>query len=316
MNKKLTAFLCEKGFGFDKTAFAGKLNGYQISGSCVGNVINLKFYVNLTENDIPQVTDWLNSNKKHYALININANSLFFACTLNTYFNSAQKAIELMTAAVDFLSTFKTADCCPFCGESMAESSRLVGIGSDKLFAHEACFDKFVGDVAAQESLETHVPNNYLKGTLGAVIGCLAGCAIFVVMYCFLELIGALGAFVGAVLAAVLWDKFGGKNDKIKILIIWATTLVLIGISIYVAFLIDAQLVINEAIKEFGIDGVKTTNAFEALDIFFNDDPELRTAMIMDIVLSVVFIIVGNVYTTIRIIQSQKLVSKTLVKYK
>ncbi|MDE6505427.1 MAG: hypothetical protein K2L42_06115 [Clostridia bacterium] len=315
MNKKLTAFLSEKGFGFDNTTFAGKLNGYQISGSCVGNVVNLKFYVNLTENDIPQVTDWLNTNKKPYTLNNISVNNLFFSCTVNAFLNSAQKAIELMIGATDFLSTFKTADCCPFCGESMADGSRLVGIGADKLFAHEVCFDKFANDVTAQESLENRAPNNYLKGTLGAVIGCLAGCAIWIIMYCFLELIGSLGAIVGSLLAAVLWDKFGGKNDKIKIIIIWATTIVLITAAMFASYLIDAQMIINEAIKEYGIDGVRTTNAFEALKIFYTENEELRNGIIMDTVISYIFLAAGNIYTTIRILQTQKLVSKTLIKY-
>jgi len=108
-----------------------------------------------------------------------------------------------------------------------------------------------------------------------------------------------------------MWGKFGGKNNKIKIVVIWAVTIVMIMLAMLTAYLIEVQLAINQLVSEGEeISG----SAFEWLIILIKDDPELRTEVLIDTLMSFVFIVVANVYMTINVLKTQKLESQTLIK--
>ena len=68
MNKNLIAFFSEHGIEFDKTTFYGELNGYQVSGNCVGTNIGIAVNVHLNEGENVKIADWLKGNKLTFAL--------------------------------------------------------------------------------------------------------------------------------------------------------------------------------------------------------------------------------------------------------
>ncbi len=51
----------------------------------------------------------------------------------------------------------------------------------------------------------------------------------------------------------------------------------------------------------------------EALEILFAD-PEFKSALLQDVIISYVFITVANAVVTVQIVQTQKLLSKTFRK--
>lgn len=212
-----------------------------------------------------------------------------------------------------FLTDVAAPDCCPFCGEPLEGSDdiRLVGTYGRMFHAHEHCFDEYAEQVTASESMAAKAPNNTLRGLLGAIIGALAGCIVWVLLY-FIGYIAVIAAALASLGAAFMWGKFGGKNSKIKIVVIWAVTIVMIMLAMLTAYLIEVQLAINQLVSEGEeISG----SAFEWLIILIKDDPELRTEVLIDTLISFVFIVVANVYMTINVLKTQKLESQTLIKY-
>ena len=114
-------------------------------------------------------------------------------------------------------------------------------------------------------------------------------------------------SIVAPLLSAVLWDKLGGKNDKIKIIIIWVSTIVFITLAMFISYLIDVNIALNEL-------DMKGENPFVWFKTLLQDD-EYRTAVLIDTIVSYAFVIAGNVWTTINLVKSQKLLSNSLNKY-
>lgn len=306
MNKFLSAFCAENGIDCEKTNFYGELKGFQVSGTVVGSNITVAVNVHIDEAERTQIADWLGGNKRTYSLNQFSVDENGFYSVIYA-FNAPKKCVAYLENAIEYLVSFKQPHCCPFCGNELSEDKRLVGIGANKMYAHEKCFDEYCERVRNNEIQTASAPNNYLKGTLGALAGCLVGAILYVIFYSIVGVISWICALIGSLLAAFLWDKFGGKNDKIKIIIIWVITIVLITIAMFISYLI----VVNTELAKEGLEGEST---FEWFKLLLQID-EFRLAVIRDTVLSYVLLIVGNVWTTINLIRSQKLVSNSLNKY-
>ena len=333
MNKNLVQFLQQNRFNFDKSCFCGNLKGFQVSGVCVGNAITVTFYVNLNETDIPQVNAWLDTSKRAYALNRITVDTMSISATI-TAFSTVKKAISFIVDGTNYLATFKAPDCCPICGKPLSQhaaedvaatdtmntppftndrgEAKLIGIGSNRLYMHDKCFDDFSAAVANHEAMLASAPNNYLRGTLGALIGCVGGAIIWVLLY-FVGYIAVVAAILTSLAASFLWDKFGGKNDGVKILVVWLGTVLIIALAMFLTYIAVGQAAINIAISEYGSS--ITDNPLEAIKIACESDDSLRTGIIVDTAVSFIFIVVGNIYTTTQILQTQKLLSRTLVKF-
>ncbi len=315
MNKVLSEFLNSHAFTYDqKTGFYGKLKGFQVSGnmnSMTGSYCNIN--VHLSEEAAEKVAEWVETNKKKYGIMNPAYSTNSVHCMINPPFGLTKKYIAFMEDITAFLTDVAAPDCCPFCGEPLEGSDdiRLVGTYGRMFRAHEHCFDEYAEQVTASESMAAKAPNNTLRGLLGAIIGALAGCIVWVLLY-FIGYIAVIAAALASLGAAFMWGKFGGKNNKIKIVVIWAVTIVMIMLAMLTAYLIEVQLAINQLVSEGEeISG----SAFEWLIILIKDDPELRTEVLIDTLISFVFIVVANVYMTINVLKTQKLESQTLIKY-
>lgn len=306
MNKFLSGFLAENGFVFDNTTFNGELKGFQVSGVVNGSNIRAAVNVHLNEGETAQIGNWLQDNKRAFSFIRYYVDENGFYGEINA-FSAAKKCVQFLESAISYISSFKQPYRCPFCGDEMTEDKRLVGIGNNKMYAHEKCFDDYCEQVRGNEMQIAAAPNNYLKGALGALAGCIVGGGLFIFLYCVLNLIAGIAGIAGSLLAAFLWDKLGAKNDKVKIIVIWVMTIIIFTVAVFAGFLIDIAV-------EFPGEN--------ALDIFLtlissnaSVAKEYQGAVIYDGVMSAIFILVGNIYTTIRVLQTQKLMSNSFAKY-
>lgn len=316
MNKIFNEFLKTNSLDYDpKKGFYGKLNGFQISGNMdafTGSNVTVNVY--LTEEAAEKVSQWIESNKKKYGILNpaYSTNSVF--CMINPPLGLVKKYIAFLQEITAFLAEVATPDSCPFCGEALegSEDVRLVGTYGRVFHAHEHCFDEYAEQLSQNETAMASAPNNTLRGVLGAVVGALAGAVLWVLLY-FIGYIAVVAAALASMGAAFMWGKFGGKNNKTKIAVVWVVTILMILLAMLVAYCIDVQIVINEIIA--GGDEAVTNNAFEGFLILLRGNPEFRTEVIIDTLVSLIFIVVANVFTTINVLKTQKLESSTLVKY-
>lgn len=316
MNKVLGDFLSSHSINYDqKTGFYGKLNGFQVSGNLNGMTGSYcTVNVHLSEEAAEKVAAWVENNKKKYGILNPAYSTNSVHCTINPLFGLTKKFIAFMEDITVFLADVATPDCCPFCGEPLEESGdiRLVGTYGRMFRAHEHCFDEYVEQVANGEAEAAKAPNNTLRGLLGAVVGALAGCVLWVLLY-FIGYIAVIAAALASFGAAFLWGKFGGKNNKIKIVVVWAVTIVMMLLAMLVAYCIEVQMVINEIVAEGG--EAVTYNAFEGFVYLLRELPSFRNAVLVDTLVSFLFIVIANICTTVSVLKTQKLESQTLIKY-
>ncbi len=306
MNKILNEFLNSHSFTNDpKTGFYGKLNGFQISGSVnqmTGSTCTVN--VHLNEGAAEKVAAWVEENKKRYGILNPVYTTNSVSCMINPPFGPVKKYIAFMEDITAFLKDVTATDCCPFCGETLegSEDIRLVGTYGRMFHAHEHCFDEYTEQVKSGEIKEAQAPNNTLRGLLGAILGSLAGCIIWALMFLFTDYFVVIVAFLISMGAAFMWGKFGGKNNKTKIAVVWAVSIIMMLLTMLASYLIFVAV---------SVDG----NVFENFIYNLQVTPSFRSLVIVDTLISFVFIIVANVYMTINVLKTQKLESQTLIKY-
>ncbi len=306
MNKILNEFLNSHSFTNDpKTGFYGKLNGFQISGSVnqmTGSTCTVN--VHLNEDAAEKVAAWVEENKKKYGILNPVYTTNSVSCMINPPFGQVKKYIAFMEDITAFLKDVTATDCCPFCGETLegSEDIRLVGTYGRMFHAHEHCFDEYTEQVKSGEIKEAQAPNNTLRGLLGAILGSLAGCIIWALMFLFTDYFVVIVAFLISMGAAFMWGKFGGKNNKTKIAVVWAVSIIMMLLTMLASYLIFVAV---------SVDG----NVFENFIYNLQVTPSFRSLVIVDTLISFVFIIVANVYMTINVLKTQKLESQTLIKY-
>lgn len=306
MNKILNEFLNSHSFTNDpKTGFYGKLNGFQISGSVnqmTGSTCTVN--VHLNEDAAEKVAAWVEENKKKYGILNPAYSTNSVSCMINPPFGPVKKYIAFMEDITAFLKDITATDCCPFCGETLegSEDIRLVGTYGRMFHAHEHCFDEYTEQVKSGEIKEAQAPNNTLRGLLGAILGSLAGCIIWALMFLFTDYFVVIVAFLISMGAAFMWGKFGGKNNKTKIAVVWAVSIIMMLLTMLASYLIFVAV---------SVDG----NVFENFIYNLQVTPSFRSLVIVDTLISFVFIIVANVYMTINVLKTQKLESQTLIKY-
>ncbi len=306
MNKILNEFLNSHSFTNDpKTGFYGKLNGFQISGSVnqmTGSTCTVN--VHLNEDAAEKVAAWVEENKKKYGILNPVYTTNSVSCMINPPFGPVKKYIAFMEDITAFLKDVTATDCCPFCGETLegSEDIRLVGTYGRMFHAHEHCFDEYTEQVKSGEIKEAQAPNNTLRGLLGAILGSLAGCIIWALMFLFTDYFVVIVAFLISMGAAFMWGKFGGKNNKTKIAVVWAVSIIMMLLTMLASYLIFVAV---------SVDG----NVFENFIYNLQVTPSFRSLVIVDTLISFVFIIVANVYMTINVLKTQKLESQTLIKY-
>ena len=306
MNKILNEFLNSHSFTNDqKTGIYGKLNGFQISGSVnqmTGSTCTVN--VHLNEGAAEKVAAWVEENKKRYGILNPVYTTNSVSCMINPPFGPVKKYIAFMEDITAFLKDVTATDCCPFCGETLegSEDIRLVGTYGRMFHAHEHCFDEYTEQVKSGEIKEAQAPNNTLRGLLGAILGSLAGCIIWALMFLFTDYFVVIVAFLISMGAAFMWGKFGGKNNKTKIAVVWAVSIIMMLLTMLASYLIFVAV---------SVDG----NVFENFIYNLQVTPSFRSLVIVDTLISFVFIIVANVYMTINVLKTQKLESQTLIKY-
>lgn len=313
MNKKLAEYLSANGLKYEKgKGFSGVTRGYQVSGEYSAlRGIFASVAVHLSEEQAAQVKNWLTASKKAYEVIQADVTQAGFTCVFLAYC-PIKKYVAFLEGAVEYLSQISAEkDACPFCGKQFAAERRFVGVRGSRFYAHEPCFDQFAEKVAQEERNAAAAPVYAGRGICGAVVGSLLGCIVWGLLY-FVGYIAVVAAIITSLGAAFLWDKFGGKNCKAKIVAIWIVSVVMLGVTMFGVYCIDVLIEFNKTgLADYGI----SINVVEFLSTSFRDVPEFRNAILFDTVVSCLFVVIGNVFTTMRILKTQKALSKTLVKY-
>lgn len=304
----MAAFAEERGLVCESKRMYGKFNGYQISIRFDSTMMYVGFHIN-AGTKTSELTSFLTITRKkdlHIMQTAIDGSGVYCVFMNMTLGGSLKKADLALREVTEYLKVLEIpADSCPYCGLPM-ETAVTVEDNYCKFEAHEQCFGNKFSQVMAAEQEENLAPNNYLNGFAGALIGALVGCGIFAILFV-AGYLASLSSLLGALLASVLYSKFGGKNNKVKIVIVTLTTFILI----IATFFICNIVYVSHLMKEEGLYG----SAIKVLFTLIKENEEVRRAFIGDLVLTIMFTILGIVLNVITMVRQQKKVSSSMKKY-
>lgn len=173
---------------------------------------------------------------------------------------------------------------CACCGKEIdEENSKKCNIDGFTITLSNECVNKENSSIQEANENFKNAPNNYLKGFIGALIGGIIGAGLSVLFY-YLGFVSALSSIVSVLLGSFLYAKFGGKENKMMIVIVTITTLVCLIISHFATYIVVAGI----TAKENGL----IMSSFEAFSIVMKD-AEVSRAFYTDLVLIIVFALVG-----------------------
>ena len=176
---------------------------------------------------------------------------------------------------------------CPFCGEPLDQLTvKKSNINGMTVTLDSGCVDKMNAVIDEENRDFASAPNNYLKGFLGALVGGVVGIVIAVLL-ALAGFISSIAAIAAVALGAFLYRKLGGKPNKMMIVIVGVTTLVCMVLAVVISYLIAAGIAMNEV-------GITDMSVFEVFALCMEDE-EFSRLFYLDLVLSMVFAVIGAV---------------------
>ena len=190
---------------------------------------------------------------------------------------------------------------CPVCGNPMDEANSTErDIDGFKIRIDNDCVETINSVISAENAEFENAPNNYLKGFLGAVIGGLAGAAISIVLN-LVGFVSSISAIVSIVLGCFLYEKFRGKPNKMMLVIVTVTTMVMLAATIPAIYIVAAGIAANEANVDM--------SAIDAFTKLMRESEEFARFFYADLALVVLFSAIGaglQAFTMARKIKRQK----------
>lgn len=306
MNKKLTAFFTSYGMTVNGNFAYGNIHGYETNAvlKTFDTAAPLRIHISCyTTDDKKRIIESLirNLSLKYFNMA-FTSYGLLLALNDITYKRLINRLPALLETIFGILSEngATKSEFCPVCGNPLQESaSKKCNIDGMQITIDNDCVEKINSVISAENQDFENAPNNYLKGFLGAFIGGLAGVAISVVLY-LVGFISSISAVVAVMLGAFLYEKFQGKRNKMMIVIVAVTSLVMMAATVPCIYITAAGIAAKS-------EGVSLT-AIEAFRICM-DDPEFSRMFYCDLALVLLFTALGiglEIFTLSQKIKRQK----------
>lgn len=299
MHKRLKEYFEQNNLTINGNNAYGVLNGYQVNCTALNPVtIHFAFYANEQQkNAIADAVKMITDKNTQYVFdkfgLSISVTDVWSMGKI------ADKAINLSNEICNILTNNGALGIgyCPVCGMTATEqNSRQRNINGNLITIDDDCANQ-INEAITQENLEfENAPNNYLKGFAGAVIGAVAGAIVAII----LNIVGfyaGISSFVSFFVGVLLYKKFGGKPNKMMLVIVTATTFVMMIIAVLAIYVTVAGIAAAEA----GLD----ISAFEAFSICM-EDGEFAGAFYADLGMTLLFTVVGCVSEIVKTARSIK----------
>ena len=309
MNKKLTAFLETYHFTVEGNVARGQYNGYEINLSyeMFDNVapIKIHFSCHIPEQAMQPIGQTLKQTFKRFFRYSLTPFGLMIGInnwTLNKLLDSTAQVLDFVTQLLK--NNNVESGCCPVCGKPLDEDVNAVyNTEQGKIAMHEKCSETVNKNITEENTQFAAAPNNYLKGFAGALLGGIIGGALCVGIY-MAGYISTISAIVAVLLGAFFYKLFGGKPTWVMVVIVLATSVACMIISLYALYIVVAGLA--AAKYDLGI------SYFEAFSICM-DNSEFADTFYRDLIMLVVFSAIGAalmIFSLLNQIKRRKTINK------
>lgn len=289
MNRKLKDFCAEQGLTVNGNKAYGTIKGYEVNAIVVLRdtvaPFRLHFSFYATDEQKRSMEAALRNATIKFCRYNFTPYGLMIALNDLTIGRLVKRLPELMELFFGIISGNGglTSEYCPICGQPFGENKKSCAVDGMTVTIDTDCLEKLNAVIAAENKQFNEAPNNYLYGFFGALLGGLAGTAIAIGLY-MLGFYSAIASAVAIALGVVLYKKFHGKPNKIMIVIVSATTLVCMVLSVFLIYFAAAGM----AAHNQGLD----ISAMEAFRIVMQDQ-EVSRAFTVDMVMVLLFAAIG-----------------------
>ncbi|MBP5407541.1 MAG: hypothetical protein J6Y42_00190 [Bacilli bacterium] len=290
MDKKITEVLLRMNFKIEGNGAIGIVDGYEVS--CIFNKFaNPPFFCH--------ISSYIEDAKKTKVLQEIkNLGIPYFVPSLTrvgVMFNlnafTYKKFLIIVEGVIrNVVEILKNNDClgseyCPATAKELDVDKELCLVNGFPVTLSSEGRDLLNAEIEKENKEFEEAPNNYLKGTAGAIIGALVG-ALCVIILGLVGFVSAVSAVVSVALGSYLFTKFGGKANKMMVLIVCLSTVIALTLGIYALYLITLHM-------EIVNNGILDKNVFQLFNEAFASNDEFRRLFIKDAVLNLVFTVVG-----------------------
>lgn len=306
MHKKLAEWAVSRGLEVGLESAKGKLNGYEITigYNPMSNTApvygHISFYA--SENEKYSIINYIKSLKIKFLVYQPTVFGLSFGLndlTLGALLKKLDNNLESLFTAIKNNGGIG-AEYCPYCGEAL-EEYKECNIDGISIKLHQECVEKLNVEIEEDNKEFDEAPNNYFKGTIGLLLGAAIGCIIYVILS-MIGIISAISAFASIAIGVALYKKFGGKPNKVMVVLAAVITLVASLLTVYILYVLTA---VGFVYEETG----QALSGAEAMAIMMKD-AEFSGAFTSDMVMTVVFTILGAGYEVFTLTKSIKRTKK------
>ena len=202
---------------------------------------------------------------------------------------------EIADEVVGYLNSNGYVNCCQLCGEEMGVSSFAVNGTGMELCGH--CETQVSNQVSHQVIEHQEKKVNYLHGAVGALLGSLVGVVLWVLIYQ-AGYIAAIAGLVMAVCAIKGFEKFGGKIDKLGIVLTMVITVIMLFVAHALCLSIEIYKVFGEMVE------ISIFDAIQAMPAFLGES-DVASAFFGELVIGYLMLFAASIPTLIRIYQQK-----------
>lgn len=199
----------------------------------------------------------------------------------------ADKVGEIINKVSELLNNYNAlgSEYCPICGMKLPDNATKRQVNGMLIAIDDDCVNK-LNEIINQENREFEAaPNNYLKGFLGALIGGIAG-AIIAILLNIVGFYAGISSFVAFFVGVLLYQKLGGKPNKMMLVIVTVTTFVMMIVAVLSIYIVVAGMAAAEAGLEI--------SAFQAFSVCM-EDREFSSLFYVDLAMTLLFTVIGCV---------------------
>lgn len=303
MNKKIEEVLREKHLMIDGNSAYGYINDYEVNVvfTPLDNQMSFKLFIStyLNDNQKRKISETLKAKKIKFFKYDFNAFGLFCGMngfTANSLAKTLSSTINIVMGCLEENGALKKTHC-PVCGKELDEENSVkANVEGLSITMDNECFSKINEEIVQDNKEFEEAPNNFAKGFVGALIGAIGGAILSIILYT-LGFISAISAVVSVLLGAFLYKKMGGKPNAMMIVTVLLVSLFAQLAATFFVFVVTAFSKCAESGVVYGV--------FDAFKYCMADE-EFSSAFTHDMILTVVFTVIGLVCEIGQLSQSIK----------
>lgn len=286
MNKQFTQFLEQNGISVKQNRAYGAFKGFEanfLQADATSLLVRISFFAEAEQRG--NIMRTLISQNTANFLAETTETGVLLRLKMKT-FGKSEEWKERLTNVIDVLNVNGALGVgyCPACGKELNfDECKKCQVDGWVTTLCEDCTEKLNSEIRAENAAFDSLPNNYLRGFGGAVVGALIGCAMAVVLY-LVGFISALSSVVAVLVGTLLYQKFGGKPNKIMLVIVSATSVALMLASTFGIYLVACKIAFDEA--------GANVSAMEAFVTCMNDS-EFSSSFVSDMLMTALFTAIG-----------------------